>query len=43
MSATLLKGKPIADGMMEELKKEIAVLKEKHDIVPSLGGLVVAH
>ena len=41
MSAVLLKGKPIADGMMEELSKEIAVLKEKHDIVPSLASVLV--
>jgi methylenetetrahydrofolate dehydrogenase (NADP+)/methenyltetrahydrofolate cyclohydrolase len=41
MSATLLKGKPIADGMMEELKKELEVLKEKHDIVPSLASVLV--
>jgi methylenetetrahydrofolate dehydrogenase (NADP+)/methenyltetrahydrofolate cyclohydrolase len=41
MSATLLRGKPIADGMMEELKKELEILKEKHDIVPSLASVLV--
>ena len=41
MSATLLKGKPIADEMTEELKKEIAVLKEKHNTVPSLASILV--
>ena len=41
MPAELLKGKPIADGMTEELEKEIAALKEKHDIVPSLASVLV--
>ena len=41
MPAELLKGKPIADGMTEELVKEIAALKEKHDIVPSLASVLV--
>ena len=41
MSATLLKGKPIADEMMEELSKELVALKEKHDIVPSLASVLV--
>ena len=41
MSATLLMGKPIADKITEELKKEIAALKEKHDIAPSLASVLV--
>ncbi len=41
MSAELLKGKPIADAMMEELKKDLEVLKEKHDIVPTLASVLV--
>jgi len=34
-------GKPIADKITEELKKEIAALKEKHDIAPSLASVLV--
>lgn len=41
MPATLLMGKPIADKMSEELSKDIAVLKEKHGIVPSLASILV--
>ncbi len=41
MPATLLKGKPIADGMIEELNKEIASLKDKHNIVPTLASVLV--
>ncbi|MFC1712197.1 bifunctional 5,10-methylenetetrahydrofolate dehydrogenase/5,10-methenyltetrahydrofolate cyclohydrolase [Candidatus Poribacteria bacterium] len=41
MPATLLKGKPIADGMIEELNKEIASLKDEHDIVPTLASVLV--
>lgn len=42
MSAELLKGKPIADGIREEIKKEIASLKEEYDVVPSLASVLVA-
>ena len=41
MSATLLKGKAIADEMMEEMKKDISALKEEHNIVPSLASVLV--
>lgn len=41
MSAILLKGKPVADGIVEELKKDITALKEEHDIVPSLASVLV--
>lgn len=41
MSATLLKGKPIADGMMEDLSKDIAALKDDHNIVPTLASVLV--
>jgi methylenetetrahydrofolate dehydrogenase (NADP+)/methenyltetrahydrofolate cyclohydrolase len=41
MSAELLKGKPIADAMMEELSKDLEVLKEKHDVVPTLASVLV--
>jgi len=41
MSAELLKGKPIADAMMEELKKDLEVLKDKHDVVPTLASVLV--
>lgn len=41
MSATILKGKPIADEMLEEMKKDLEVLKEEHDIVPTLASVLV--
>ncbi len=41
MSATLLMGKPIADKITEELTKELATLKEKHNLVPSLASILV--
>ena len=41
MSATLLKGKDVAVGITEEIQKDIAALKEKHDIVPSLASILV--
>lgn len=41
MSATLLMGKPIADKITDELTKELAILKEKHNIVPSLASILV--
>ena len=41
MAATLLKGKPIADKMGEELAKEIATLKNEHNIVPALASVLV--
>jgi len=41
MSAKLLLGKEVAAGIREELVKEIAALKEKHDVVPSLASILV--
>lgn len=41
MSATLLKGKPIADGIIAELGKEIASLKDDHGITPTLASVLV--
>ena len=41
MSAELLLGKEVAAGIREELVKEIAALKEKHDVVPSLASILV--
>jgi len=41
MSATLLKGKDVAVGITEEIQKDIAALKEKHDTVPSLASILV--
>lgn len=41
MSATLLMGKSIADKITEEITKELAILKEKHNLVPSLASILV--
>ncbi len=41
MSATILKGKPIADEMIKEIEKDLETLKEKHDIVPTLASVLV--
>ena len=41
MSATLLKGKPIANGIIEELSTEIASLKDDHGITPTLASVLV--
>jgi len=41
MPATLLKGKPIADGIIEELSKEIVSLKDDHGITPTLASVLV--
>jgi len=41
MSATLLMGKPIADKMNEQIKKDLEELKAKYDIVPSLVSVLV--
>ncbi len=41
MPATLLKGKPIADGIIEELNKDIASLKDEHNIVPALASVLI--
>jgi methylenetetrahydrofolate dehydrogenase (NADP+)/methenyltetrahydrofolate cyclohydrolase len=41
MSATLLMGKPIAEKINEQMKKDIADLKEKNGIVPSLASVLV--
>ncbi len=41
MSATLLMGKPIADKITEEIKKDVIEIKDKHDIVPTLASVLV--
>ena len=41
MSATLLMGKPIADKINEQIKKDLFEIKEKYDIVPSLVSVLV--
>jgi methylenetetrahydrofolate dehydrogenase (NADP+)/methenyltetrahydrofolate cyclohydrolase len=41
MAATLIKGSEISKQIKEELKKEIALLKEKHNIVPGLTTVLV--
>jgi methylenetetrahydrofolate dehydrogenase (NADP+)/methenyltetrahydrofolate cyclohydrolase len=41
MSANLLKGKPIADEIIEKIKKDLEYLDEKHNTVPSLASLLV--
>ncbi|MGD1118287.1 MAG: tetrahydrofolate dehydrogenase/cyclohydrolase catalytic domain-containing protein [Dehalococcoidales bacterium] len=41
MTATLIKGAEVAAQIREELKKEIADLKAKHNIVPGLATMLV--
>jgi len=41
MAATLIKGSEISKQIKEELKKEIALLKEKYNIVPGLTTVLV--
>ncbi|MEK7395904.1 MAG: bifunctional 5,10-methylenetetrahydrofolate dehydrogenase/5,10-methenyltetrahydrofolate cyclohydrolase [Candidatus Poribacteria bacterium] len=41
MSATLLMGKPIADKISEQIKTDLAELKEKFGVVPSLASVLV--
>ncbi len=41
MSATLLMGKPIADKIIEEIKKDISEIKDKYGIVPTLASVLV--
>ena len=41
MSATLLMGKPIADKINEQIKTDLAELKEKFGVVPSLASVLV--
>ena len=41
MTATLIKGAEVAAQIREELKKEIAELKAKHNIVPGLATILV--
>jgi len=41
MAATLIKGSEISKQIKEELKQEIAKLKEKHKIVPGLATVLV--
>jgi methylenetetrahydrofolate dehydrogenase (NADP+)/methenyltetrahydrofolate cyclohydrolase len=41
MSAILIKGSEIAKQIKEELKQEIANLKEKHNIIPGLATVLV--
>ncbi len=41
MAATIISGKEVAAQIREELKKEVAELKEKHDVVPGLVTILV--
>ncbi len=41
MSATLLMGKPIADKITEEIKKDVIEIKDKYNIVPTLASVLV--
>ena len=41
MSAKILDGKQTAQAMKEEMKQEIAILKEKHNIIPGLAVILV--
>jgi len=41
MSATLIKGTEISKQIKEELKQEITLLKEKHNLVPGLATILV--
>ncbi|MCK5012114.1 MAG: bifunctional 5,10-methylene-tetrahydrofolate dehydrogenase/5,10-methylene-tetrahydrofolate cyclohydrolase, partial [Deltaproteobacteria bacterium] len=41
MSAKIISGKEIAAQIREELKQEVAELKEKHNIVPGLVTILV--
>ncbi len=41
MTAKIISGKEIAGNIREELKQEIAELKEKHDLVPGLATVLV--
>lgn len=41
MAAKIISGKEIAAQIREELKKEVAELKEKHDVVPGLVTILV--
>ena len=41
MAAKIISGKEIAAQIREELKQEVAELKEKHNIVPGLVTILV--
>jgi methylenetetrahydrofolate dehydrogenase (NADP+)/methenyltetrahydrofolate cyclohydrolase len=41
MAATLIKGSEISKQIKEELKQEIAKLKEKHNIIPGLATILI--
>jgi methylenetetrahydrofolate dehydrogenase (NADP+)/methenyltetrahydrofolate cyclohydrolase len=41
MAATIISGKEVAAQIREELKKEVAELKEKHNVVPGLVTILV--
>jgi methylenetetrahydrofolate dehydrogenase (NADP+)/methenyltetrahydrofolate cyclohydrolase len=43
MAATLIKGAEVAASIREELKREVAGLKEKHGVVPGLVTILVGH
>lgn len=43
MSAELLMGKPIAEKINEQVKKDLAQLKENNNIVPSLASVLVGN
>ncbi|MBE0426554.1 MAG: bifunctional methylenetetrahydrofolate dehydrogenase/methenyltetrahydrofolate cyclohydrolase FolD [Nitrospirae bacterium] len=41
MAATLIKGSEISKQIKEEMKKEISLLKEKHNLIPGLATVLV--
>ena len=41
MAATLIKGSEISKQIKEEMKREISLLKEKHDLIPGLATVLV--
>ncbi len=41
MSAKLIKGTEVREGILEEISAEVAQIKEKHGIVPGLVTILV--
>ena len=41
MTAKIISGKDVAQQIREELKKEVAEMKEKHNVVPGLVTILV--
>jgi len=41
MAGTILMGKPIADKITEDLTRELATMKEKYNMIPSLASILV--